>query len=143
MYPNPQDALPLPGRPNLEQYRKLAKDLVKASRVNDSAAIDRWAAQWVETLAPRVSDGGTDADPVRQRRDITARAQRVAGFAREKLSRTGAPAPTGLLADAQFVIARAHGFLSWPTFVEHLESLVRGNTSISTFETAADAIVAG
>ena len=27
MYPNPQDALPLPQRPDLEQYKKLAKEL--------------------------------------------------------------------------------------------------------------------
>ena len=35
MYPNPQDALPLPPRPNLEQYKKLAKDLVKAWKSSD------------------------------------------------------------------------------------------------------------
>lgn len=32
MFPNPQDALPLPPRPNLEQYKKQAKDLIKACR---------------------------------------------------------------------------------------------------------------
>jgi ankyrin repeat protein len=32
MFPNPQDALPLPVRANLEYYRKLAKDLVKAGK---------------------------------------------------------------------------------------------------------------
>src|ERR1700722_6651452 len=30
MFPNPQSALPLPSRPNLEYYRKLAKELVKS-----------------------------------------------------------------------------------------------------------------
>jgi len=39
MYPNPQEALPLAPRPNLEQYRKLAKDLVKACRSQDLAAV--------------------------------------------------------------------------------------------------------
>jgi hypothetical protein len=29
MFPNPQSALPLPRRPNIEHYRKLAKDLLK------------------------------------------------------------------------------------------------------------------
>jgi len=29
MFPNPQDVLPLPSRPNLEQYKKLAKELAK------------------------------------------------------------------------------------------------------------------
>ena len=32
MFPNPQDALPLPQRPDIERYRKLAKELVKACR---------------------------------------------------------------------------------------------------------------
>lgn len=32
MFPNPQDSLPLPARPNLEQYRKLAKGLLKACK---------------------------------------------------------------------------------------------------------------
>src|ERR1700678_207145 len=29
MFPNPQSALPLPSRPNIKHYRKLAKDLLK------------------------------------------------------------------------------------------------------------------
>jgi hypothetical protein len=32
MFPNPQDALPLPSRPSLEYYRKFAKELVKAGK---------------------------------------------------------------------------------------------------------------
>ena len=32
MFPNPQDALPLPPRASLERYRKLAKELVKSSK---------------------------------------------------------------------------------------------------------------
>ena len=39
MYPNPQDALPLPPRPNAQQYRKRAKELVKAGKSGDSEAI--------------------------------------------------------------------------------------------------------
>jgi hypothetical protein len=30
MFPNPQDALPLPQRPSLERYKKIAKALAKA-----------------------------------------------------------------------------------------------------------------
>jgi hypothetical protein len=37
MFPNAQDALPLPRRPNLERYKKLAKDLVKACKSDDVA----------------------------------------------------------------------------------------------------------
>jgi hypothetical protein len=36
MYPNPQDVLPLPPRPDLSHYRKRAKDLVKAGQLAGS-----------------------------------------------------------------------------------------------------------
>jgi hypothetical protein len=48
-----------------------------------------------------------------------------------------------VLADAQFVIARVHGFLSWPKFVKHIESLARASSPVSAFEAAASAIVTG
>ena len=38
MYPNPQDALPLPTRPNLEQYKKLAKELRKCATAESLTA---------------------------------------------------------------------------------------------------------
>lgn len=47
------------------------------------------------------------------------------------------------LAGAQFVIAREHGFESWPKFKKHIESIVRQNSPVSNFESAADAVVAG
>ena len=43
MFPNPQDALPLPARPNLEQYKKLAKDLARAAASADNPpALRAW-----------------------------------------------------------------------------------------------------
>ena len=51
MYPNPQDVLPLPPRPSLEQYRKRAKDLARAHQSGDSGALRAWATQWIEALA--------------------------------------------------------------------------------------------
>ena len=72
---------PLPARPNLEQYRKQAKDLLK---------------------------------------------------------QTGSK-----LGDAQFTLAREHGFDSWPKFAKHIEALARKTSPISKFEQAADAIVTG
>ncbi|MGH9971821.1 MAG: ankyrin repeat domain-containing protein [Pyrinomonadaceae bacterium] len=62
----------------------------------------------------------------------------VAEFARRKMS-GAVPA----LADAQFVIARSHGFESWPKFVKHLEAFTQQSSPISRFEAAADAIVKG
>src|SRR4029077_9785216 len=38
---------------------------------------------------------------------------------------------------------RAHGFLSWPKFVQHIESLDRASSPVSAFEAAAHAIVTG
>jgi hypothetical protein len=75
--------------------------------------------------------------------EVDARADRVAECARERLSADGNAPSTGTLAVAQFVIARAHGFLSWPTFATHVEQLARDSSPISAFEAAASAIVAG
>ena len=47
----PQDALPLTPRPNLEQYRKLAKDLIKACKSGDATAIRMWAIRWIDRLS--------------------------------------------------------------------------------------------
>jgi hypothetical protein len=48
-----------------------------------------------------------------------------------------------LLADAQLVLAREHGFESWPRFAKHVEALSRKSSSTSKFELAVDAVVAG
>jgi ankyrin repeat protein len=47
------------------------------------------------------------------------------------------------LADAQFFVARCHGFATWPKFAQHLEALTRANSPVSKFELAVDAIVNG
>jgi ankyrin repeat protein len=75
------DALPLPPRPNLEQYKKRAKDLQRSGNC--------------------------------------------------------------ALTQAQFLIAREHGFKSWTKFARHIQELTRANSPTSAFETAADAIVTG
>src|SRR5215468_9566256 len=51
MFPNAQDALPLPRRPNVERYKNLAKDLVKACKSDDDDATVDWAEKWVTVLA--------------------------------------------------------------------------------------------
>ena len=45
------NAVPLPPHPDLEQYKKLSKDLQDACRSDDPLAIRHWAARWVERLA--------------------------------------------------------------------------------------------
>jgi len=116
MYPNPQDVLPLPPRPDLEQYKKQAKQLSKACRARGQDGVREWAAQW-----------------------MAAAGDLFVEFAWNTLSSSG----TCALRDAQFVIARAHGFLSWPKFARHIDDLQRANVTVGAFEAAADAIVAG
>lgn len=97
MDPNPQDAHPLGRRPNIERFKKRAKDLLK-----------KFKAGTLKTEDP------------------------FSTFAARKLAKK----PN--LATAQFVIAKAHGFASWPKFTKHIDDL-----PVSTFEKAADAIVSG
>ena len=121
MYPNPQDVLPLPARPSLEHYRKRAKDLVKACKSREPDAIRDWVREWLG----RANDSTVDE---------------LAQFARGTLTRNARAQCA--LNDAQLVIARAHGFLSWPKFAKHLEALTT-NSAESAFERAAEAIIDG
>ena len=140
MYPNPQDALPLPPRPSVEQYKKLAKELVKSCRSGDPAAIGMWASRWIEALATHQKE----PDALQDAAEINARASQIDQFARSTLSPGDAGSSSRcVLANAQFVIARAHGFLSWPKLVKHIESLDRASSPVSAFEAAASAIITG
>jgi hypothetical protein len=47
------------------------------------------------------------------------------------------------LANAQFVIAREHGFESWPKFAKHIEALTRESSTHSLWESAKNALIAG
>lgn len=139
MFPNPQAALPLPPHPSLERYRKIAKDLVKACKSGEHESLRRWAEEWVETIVRLSGLTTTPALPVH----IQSWTDDVEDFARRKLSGSKPDSRKCALADAQFVVARSHGFESWPKFVKHLEALARNTSAVSRFEAAADAIVAG
>src|SRR5437868_3220583 len=78
----------LPARPNLEQYRKQAKELLKS-----------WKA----------------SDPGTRRR----------------------------LADAQFEIAREHGFDTWKQFTDRIAILTGAAEKAAIWKFAEDAVVAG
>lgn len=82
------DSKPLPSRPSLEQYKKQAKELLKAYRSADAEAIRR-----VKANHPRFN----------------------------KLSEVALRNTKLALADAQLVIAREHGFESWPKFTKRIE----------------------
>jgi ankyrin repeat protein len=133
MFPNPQDALPLPANPDLKRYESLAKDLLTAAG-GPKSAIEPWSTQWVEALVKSSGLTITPGMPVH----IKRWARMVAEFAHKQM--TSKPEPE--LADAQSVIARSHGFDSWPTFIKYREAL-KTNSTESRFEQAADAIVNG
>jgi hypothetical protein len=139
MFPNPQDAFPLPPQPNLEQYKKRAKELAKACKSGDSDAVQRWAKEWLEALARAQGHEIT----AQVGHSIARRVRAVAQFLDRHLTADGRELKDGKLADAQFVIARSHGFLSWPKLVHHLEELARADSPASNYEAAADAIVNG
>jgi ankyrin repeat protein len=137
MFPNAQDALPLPLRPNLERYKKLAKDLIKVCKSIDPDAIGDWAEAWVKMLIRR---SGLKLGR-KESRAIRRWTEQVEAFAqRQLLNKDG---PQCRLADAQFVIARSHGFESWPKFSKHLGELSQKSSVVARFETAADAICNG
>jgi ankyrin repeat protein len=89
----------IPARPNLEQYKKQAKDLVRDCGLGVAEALAR-----VRRHHPRfhnVLEGEFRGDQV-------------------------------ALADAQLVIAREHGFESWPKFAKHIKTvnLIRSVASL-------------
>src|SRR6266513_2791148 len=139
MYPNPQDALPLPPHPSLEQYRKRAKDLVAACKAGEAAGIGEWTTEWIEHLDAL----HRQPERARQPAELASRISEVEQFFRVKLLGEGRQRSRCSLAQAQFVIARAHGFASWSKLANHLEALDQENSAVSAFEAAADAIVSG
>jgi ankyrin repeat protein len=80
----------LPARPNLEQYKKQAKELARQCELHATDAIAR-----MRRNHPRF----------------------------HKLSEPNAAATAVNLTDAQLVIAREHGFESWPKFAKHIEMI--------------------
>src|SRR4051812_30542468 len=130
------DALPLPPRPNLEQYKKLARDLQHACESGDPTAIRQWAARWLDALA-RLQDPAERLDARRREHEVARLERRW-----NTLNGTGGPA-TCTRTGAQFFIAREHGFTSWPTFARHVQELTRAHSPVSAFEAAADAVVNG
>ena len=106
------DTVPLPPRPDLAQYRKRAKNLVKAAASPEPDAVRVWAAEWLGTLA-RLWD------------------EPVPPFVQASLDRAADAIEKGVtqpftLTDAQFLIARAHGFDSWAAFARHLSRVDAG-----------------
>ena len=92
----------LPARPDLDQYKKQAKELTKAARAGDADALARLGAH----RPPR-----SEAAP--------------------------------RLADAQFAIAREHGFESWPKLVREIEARLGDESPRAIWQAAERALEAG
>src|SRR5438105_235465 len=131
------DALPLPPRPHLGQYQKLAKELQQACKSDEPDAVRAWAARWLDRLT---RSQAWEHTPEQRLLDWEAHrlARRWRRFTEEK------PAARHCrLTEAQFFVSRAHGFTSWPRFAEHVRGLATARSPVALFERAADAIVAG
>ena len=140
MFPASYSSLPLPVRPNVGRYRKLAKELVKACGADaakpGSTAIRRWAETWVNAIIHLPELTFTVGTPV----EIEEWVAGIAAFAKRRMIDGGRESK---LADAQFVIARSHGFESWPKFIAMLQAMARRDSIDGHFEAAVDAMVAG
>ncbi|MGB9415564.1 MAG: ankyrin repeat domain-containing protein [Acidobacteriaceae bacterium] len=127
-------AIPLPPRPHLDYYKKLARDLLRASSdVSPGDAVRAWAVRWLEAsgwLRGTAAAPATEADS----EQLESRWQ--------KLRKKNGGVPP-LLADAQFFLAREHGFRSWAKFAEQVRALENAQSTVTNFEAAVDAIVEG
>jgi ankyrin repeat protein len=144
-------AIPLPRRPRLDFYKKLAKELLRAS--SDAfaeastepswgeGAVRAWAVRWLEASGWFRDASETAAVFHGQRNPRMLRAEWIESRWQELRKKKGAAPP--LLADAQFFLAREHGFPSWPKFAEQVRALENAQSAVTSFEAATDAIVAG
>lgn len=94
----------LPRHPNLEQYKKQAKELVKNHRSGDPAAI-----QLITQYHPKF----------------------------RSIPSADVPSASFILADAQLIIARRHGFESWTKFARQVESIRRERSALLSTDPVA------
>ncbi len=139
-------AIPLPARPRLDFYKKLAKELLHAASNTSADDSDRRCCARVGSavagefwLVPRSDAVGLCL--LRRGQPVAAACGVDRARWRELRKKKGAAPP--LLADAQFFLAREHGFLSWPKFAEQVRALENAQSPVANFEAAVDAIVAG
>src|SRR6266436_1742476 len=124
------EAKPLPARPSLEQYKKQAKELVKVFRaVQSRKSPDSEAVHSEEAYSGAMRLGAVQR--------VKQHHPRFADLPDDEIAGT-----KFALADAQFVIAREHGFESWPRFAEHVEELASASFASSVSDPVAALIEA-
>src|SRR5262245_34186551 len=104
------DAGELTARPNLEQYKKQAKEIVKAWK-GDGEALQKILALY--NVKRKVS-------LAEFREQIR---QRIYHLARKKIEDDNFS-----LSDAQFLLAREYAFDSWPKFAAHIQAMNDANS---------------
>src|SRR5262245_27795373 len=125
------DTLPLPPRPSVEQYRKRAKALVAAAHSSDPDAVRSWSRHWLEALVKLLGEPFTPF--------VASSIDRAIDHIEQRVRKIGAAFS---LADAQYLLADAHGFVNWSAFVSHVEDMT-ADARTDPFEAAADAVVGG
>lgn len=133
------DALPLPPRPDVAHYRKLAKELLGAVRSDDPDAVSHFARGWLTRLGHLVDEPERPA----LRREAERFAERLDAYWKGERIPQGMPSPRRTLAGAQLVLARIHGFSSWGALARHIEALRDSHSPVARFEAAVDAVVSG
>jgi hypothetical protein len=134
----PVQVVPLPPQPNLAQYKKLAKDLVKQCKSGSPDAIRLWAVGWLESIAQLHT---AEITPER-REQLDAAAAEFDAFATPLLRSAGPDSPCALT-KAQFAIARTHGFDSWAKLVRHIEGHDEENVPAEVWKSAEAAVIQG
>jgi ankyrin repeat protein len=130
------DILPLPSCPNIENYKKRAKDLVKVAKTRKPGTIQAWGAEWIGTLTDLTGSSDNSFVNASFERAISDIGKGLC----ERMELDG-DSEIGLLLGAQFLIARSHGFENWAVFAKHIEG-VTGEGG-NEFESAVDAVIGG
>jgi hypothetical protein len=131
MFPNAQDALPLPRKTSLEAYKKLVQELVQACKTDK---LDKWSDRWVRNLAKKSGVKFTRQLPVA----VHPWTKKLAAFTRTTLADNGCNRGT-----AQLILARSHGFESWAKLSSHLRGINSKHSPTQMFESAVEAIIRG
>src|SRR4029077_12901040 len=104
------DALPLPSRPDIEQYKKLAKELLAAVKSGSTERVESWARGWMARLFQLSGEGRAE---MRTQEWIDRSAREFARYWSGERKVRNVPPPRATLAHVQFIIARVQGFAGW------------------------------
>src|SRR2546421_10489570 len=117
------DALPFPTHPNVEQYKKQAKELLKACKSGDPQALPAWGMRWLQAQL-EIDPALANARRAYTTGEIAHRVRHGVESIMKHLGVTDAASRGACtLTRAQFALAREFGFSSWPQFARHVQAL--------------------